>query len=448
MNKKKIFRPIAIALILLLQLGILSACGTEEQSQPLEERILEEENPSEITESYDEQPDYSLYIPVLENAIAERPNDSDEYGLLYDLDQDGVEELFLLHSYPVQTMGYSVYDIEFGAVIPKLEKQDLFMLAGSYKCFAGITDVNGKECFYVYGLQAGNGQSSSKIMVYGSDISLTEMFESNIDAANGNSSNTAFYMVNDSSCTEEEYFNQLNALFPFDTSCFTPGYNNYDTFGMFYDGEWYGTRIEELLQQLKEAQQGGELAFVEEAPESVAPEEASSPIPTDYSSFLQEERYMDIDAVRESINLPDSYLSKSEKSYALLDINQDGIEELIINIKPEPDFMFSLIFTYDAEGQIAFVSNLYHYAYIRYSPEYLAIECSELRPSVYTGDGSFYTLNGTELTMTFSVGWDTYVSEDYNYVYYPDSGQTTTISQDERLGYFSNMQEIEWIPLA
>lgn len=157
---------------------------------------------------------------------------------------------------------------------------------------------------------------------------------------------------------------------------------------------------------------------------------------------------MDFDEAWKNLNLPDSYFSESEKSYALLDINQDGVEELIINIKSEPDFMSSLIFTYDTEGQIVFVSNLYHYAYIRYSPEYLAIECSELRPSVYTGDGSFYALNGAELTMVFSVGWDTYVSEDYNYVYYPDSGQTTTISQDERRGYLSNLQEIEWIPLA
>lgn len=443
---REIFRKIAVALIFILQLSLLSACGAETEKQSSEDAPTLENQAVEAG-PVDEQPDYSLYIPVLETAIADRPNYGDEYGILYDLDQDGVDELFLLHSYPVQTMGYSVYDIEQGALVPKIVKQDMLMLAGGYKYFAGITDANGEVCFYAYSYQSGDRSASSSISVYGPDLSLISVLSAELKAENVPASyefTSISYFIDGSACSEEEYLDRLSALFSFDTGCFSPKFDCHNTIGMFYNGVWYGDRIEDLLLQLKGTSES------EETPSEEEPQETQASMPTDYGAFLEEERYMDYDEAWNEWSMSPSYLAISDKSYAVIDINQDGIEELIVNIKPEPDFMFSLIFTRDTDGQIVFVANLYHFSYIRYSPEHLAVECSETRPSATTGGSSdFYTLNGTELQLAFTVIGTASSAEARDYsVRYPDAGETVSISPEEGSAYFSNLQDIEWISLA
>jgi hypothetical protein len=157
-----------------------------------------------------------------------------------------------------------------------------------------------------------------------------------------------------------------------------------------------------------------------------------------YDDFISNKLYLD-------------YISDwrlAADNYTILDINQDGTDELIINSVNENGFMYSVIFTRNSSGQITMIENMYHYGFIRYSQDFTAIEYSDLKPDYYTGNSGFYTLNGTELTLAFSVGWDKTVSEDYNFVYYPSSGETVTITADEKATYFSNLINLEYLQLA
>lgn len=256
---KHLFRQLFIAFIAVVLLSILSACGTEGKSQNTGDKVFQRENLNSEVSISENRPDYSLYVPVLENAVAEQPYPSNEYGMLYDIDDDCIDELFLLHSYPsggaFPVLGYSVYDIENDLLVARAEKQDLMILAGGGRCFAGITNVNGEDCFFTYGLQVGDCFANSIIAVYNSDLSLlktlkADMLSENVPIFAYNY--TATYSVDENFCTEEEYFDQLDALFPFDTSCFLLESIS-ETSGQFYNGQWFGDTIGELLLQIRES---------------------------------------------------------------------------------------------------------------------------------------------------------------------------------------------------
>lgn len=204
-----------------------------------------------------EAPDYSLYIPVLENTIAESPYKSDGYGILYDIDKDGIDELFLIHSYlndnAFPVAGFSIYDIENGSLSEIIKKRDLITLAGGGTYFGGITNVNGEDCFFAFGLQGGDCFANSVIEVYNAEFSLIQTFKADMTSEYVPIfafDYTTAYSLNDLPCTEEEYYDRLNAFFSFDTSCFLPGHA-FGKSGQFYNGQWYGETPEELLARLK-----------------------------------------------------------------------------------------------------------------------------------------------------------------------------------------------------
>lgn len=205
---------------------------------------------------FDTTPDYSLYVPVIEKAIAERPYSGDDYGILNDLDKDGVEELFMLHTYSggaIPEMGYSIYDINDGALVTRAEKQTLIVMAGGGGCMAGISETDGGTYFYSYSLQIGDVYADSVITVYDQSFSVYKTFEANMETEGTHITQdpyTTSYSIDGNPCTEAEYKLLLFAMFPFDTDYFQLE-NAERQNGLFYNGQWYGETLTALLNRLK-----------------------------------------------------------------------------------------------------------------------------------------------------------------------------------------------------
>lgn len=200
--------------------------------------------------------DYSLYIPAIEKAIEEKPYPGDDYGILYDLDKDGVEELFMLHTYSgsaVPEIGYSIYDISDGVLVTRAEKQTLTVMAGGGGCIAGISETDAGSYFYVYGLQIGDQFANSSITVFDQNFSVYRTFEANMETEGIHITQdpyTTSYSIDGNPCTEAEYKLLLFAMFPFDTDYFQLE-NAERQNGLFYNGQWYGETLTALLNRLK-----------------------------------------------------------------------------------------------------------------------------------------------------------------------------------------------------
>lgn len=160
--------------------------------------------------------------------------------------------------------------------------------------------------------------------------------------------------------------------------------------------------------------------------------------PQDYQSFLTSQAYLDY---AEGWN-------GSGETYAILDINQDGVDELIVNSPNNSGFMYSLVFTQNYEGQIVRLANEYHYGYIRYSAEHSAIEYSELNPTPDLGSSGFYAMSGAGLALIFSISWDNSEGTENSQIYYPSSGESVPISAEERQAYFASLQNLNWVSLT
>lgn len=119
-------------------------------------------------------------------------------------------------------------------------------------------------------------------------------------------------------------------------------------------------------------------------------------------------------------------------SYAYYDLNNDGVEELIVHISDGYDFGTHLFYTY-VENKIKFIDKIYHFGDITYNKNEASIVYTYIRPSlVYGGTYGFYKLNNNKFELVKSVGVSI---ENGNEEYFVDD---KTISKDEYNTYFDN----------
>ena len=89
--------------------------------------------------------------------------------------------------------------------------------------------------------------------------------------------------------------------------------------------------------------------------------------------------------------------------YAMLDINQDGVEELILNAAYDDDFSTAVVFKI----------NMSCYD-LKYSQEYKALVYSDTRPSVMETIYGFYVIQDGNLTHSFSVEYGQVYGVEYD----------------------------------
>ena len=133
--------------------------------------------------------------------------------------------------------------------------------------------------------------------------------------------------------------------------------------------------------------------------------------------------------------------------YSIVDINQDGVYELILIAYTEEDMGWptNIIYTYQ-NGSVSLVDVIYNYGGIRYDSGTNEVVYSSVRPTMVTGGYGFYRLVGNRLSLVKSVGhdrgyFDVYTGE-YQYdkhFYFDSNGVKTEITEEEENSYFDNV---------
>lgn len=147
--------------------------------------------------------------------------------------------------------------------------------------------------------------------------------------------------------------------------------------------------------------------------------------------------------------------------YALLDLNGDGVEELILSGGDGVMEFFSLaVFRLDPQsGQITPVQ-IYspnfdgsivgqYFSMLEYSSRHQALVFSELRNSYMYGESGYYVLRGNRLEVEFSVGYEGSTdgeSDEFSY-YLSRDGELETLTQEQYEPYQEGIQMVRFQPL-
>lgn len=144
-------------------------------------------------------------------------------------------------------------------------------------------------------------------------------------------------------------------------------------------------------------------------------------------------------------------------SYSLIDIDQNGTDELIIVSNSDIGFLAFLVYTIDAaSGEIVRLpidrseveNNIIScYGDPRYSPKYKALVFSETRPTAMCGGVEYFVVAGDCLYSIGTVGADSFITEGKMTYYSTLSGTFEEISEDARDDYISELASLEYHPL-
>jgi hypothetical protein len=134
------------------------------------------------------------------------------------------------------------------------------------------------------------------------------------------------------------------------------------------------------------------------------------------------------------------------ETYCIYDINQDGIEELLI--MSENDNMgwrSTLVCSYDkTSNQVIYIKDIYSYGELRYSKENREIVYSDFKPFAGAGGYEFYQLKNNQFVLTKSTGW----SEEGKYFLEIAGSETKSITKEEEESYFKNLAYFKFSQLS
>ncbi len=190
------------------------------------------------------------------------------------------------------------------------------------------------------------------------------------------------------------------------------------------------------------------------AEETVSAEEAQSGADL-YTDFLENGEYRSFFSDRDCAE---------PTEYAVLDINADGTDELILSSEDGSGFYRFCVFGCDAStGRISafsfaredvFDENLsdsvnQYYGTLRYSPEYRALVFTEMNNGIMFGSLGYWTAEEKNLSVCFTLSFEQdYETGEVSYsIYDPDSQTETGLRSDAYYAYIEEAAEIAFEPL-
>lgn len=134
---------------------------------------------------------------------------------------------------------------------------------------------------------------------------------------------------------------------------------------------------------------------------------------------------------------------KKAETYCIYDINQDGVEELLIMSASDGGWRNTLIYTY-VSGKVTFITNICSYGEIRYDREEKEIVYTEVKPYKDVGMYGFYKLQNNKFVHSKSVGWE----EEGKYIIYTKSSGKKSITQEQNSAYFKKLYYFTFVTLS
>lgn len=172
-----------------------------------------------------------------------------------------------------------------------------------------------------------------------------------------------------------------------------------------------------------------------------------------FEAFLEQEGYSE---------LQDSWIYGVPSEYALLDVNGDGWEELILSGGNGTGFFNYAVFVCSRESReivpdMIGSDALYegenagsvsqYYGTLYYSPQYQALVYTELNNGSMFGGFGYHTLEEERIGLAFSVNFEVdYATRQQSYDLYRD-GVSQPLTQAQYQDYLDEREPVEFVPL-
>ncbi len=160
----------------------------------------------------------------------------------------------------------------------------------------------------------------------------------------------------------------------------------------------------------------------------------------DYQTFLNNKGY---------VAYQTGWKLEADK-YAMLDVNQDGTQELIIQAPSSSNWYDALVFTKNAKGEIVKAAELHYYNSLRYSGTNQALFYTDMKPSVLLGRYVYAGLNGTALEVVKTMSWEP-VSVDNKIVasisLTEKNGSKTSITEADRQAAYAELSNLFFLAI-
>ncbi len=148
-----------------------------------------------------------------------------------------------------------------------------------------------------------------------------------------------------------------------------------------------------------------------------------------------------------------NYCGNTPVSYAFLDINKDGVQELMIQaVDDSGSFYYTYIYTFNTlSNKVEFISNLITYQNLSYSSKYECLQYMYPRPAEWENSIHFSKLTNNKLVNSFSIVYDEYSgTPKCTYMTYDIDGkiyESYSITELKREEYINTCVDIIWSDL-
>ena len=135
--------------------------------------------------------------------------------------------------------------------------------------------------------------------------------------------------------------------------------------------------------------------------------------------------------------------------YAYLDIDQDGIQELLINAtdKLDEEWNYTAIFGY-YKNKVKYIDMYHNFHGFNYSKKYKAVVFSDFRISVSSGEDIWCNLKDYKLVNLMITGWE--VGSEFNEIknFKDIDDKRIYITEEEINTYFSDVHSVNYTPIT
>ena len=143
--------------------------------------------------------------------------------------------------------------------------------------------------------------------------------------------------------------------------------------------------------------------------------------------------------------------SLAAETCARLDINKDGVEELLVQGPAELSWYNTLIYTKTAEGDVVLAGSLYHCMQLQYSESQSALVYHEARPSINMAAYTFGTVTGKSFSPKMVVVKEPKMTKNqvslHYYVKDSATGAETVLTDAQMKAYIADAAAVTFSPI-
>lgn len=206
------------------------------------------------------------------------------------------------------------------------------------------------------------------------------------------------------------------------------------------------------LRKIISADEITEFIYTTDSEEKPAPKPTEPPKSTNnpeaenaYREFIRSGQYMQY---VDTSSQEDEYWNMIPETYAIMDLNADGVPELLINTEHWDAWTTNYVFTYN--GAVTYMDSIYSWLGFEYHKNINAISYACPRPDYMGGSYDFVQIGDGQLSPLYTLGYEmaNWETEEYAYFMIDKNGNHTVLTEDKYVTIWGDSIRPTYYPIS